>query len=127
VKARQPGGFPEKTLRSQIKADHEDCRNNQRTPILRILIAARGGWVPLPEIMACAAQYNARIHELRRRGFPIESRVERIDGVTHSWFRLVSNPKGTVGDSIKPETPEPAWKDRPRVKGLPLFGLAVRW
>lgn len=37
-------------------------RANQRSRILELLIAARGEWVPLPNIMECAAQYNARIH-----------------------------------------------------------------
>lgn len=60
----------------------------QRARILRLLIDARGAWVPLPEIMACAAQYNARILELRRLGFDIENRTEIVDGVRHSWFRL---------------------------------------
>jgi hypothetical protein len=60
----------------------------QRGRILRRLIDARGAWVPLPEIMACAAQYNARVLELRRVGFRIENRIEHIDGERHSWFRL---------------------------------------
>jgi hypothetical protein len=53
-----------------------------------MLIEARGKWIPLPEIAACAAQYNARIFELRRLGFAIENRTKEIDGVRHSWFRL---------------------------------------
>jgi hypothetical protein len=64
----------------------------QREHILRLLTDARGAWVPAPEIMACAAQYNARIFELRRRSFTIENRTETDSetGARHSWFRLVS-------------------------------------
>jgi hypothetical protein len=64
----------------------------QRTRILERLISARGDWVPLPEITACAAQYNARIFELRRLGFQIENRTKEINGVRHSWFRLINQP-----------------------------------
>jgi hypothetical protein len=73
---------------------------SQCAAILRLLIEAHGAWVPLPEIMACAAQYNARVLELRRLGFNIENRTERVDGARHSWFRLVT--------------------------GLPLFDASVR-
>jgi hypothetical protein len=74
----------------------------QRARILRLLIDARGDWVPLPEIMACAAQYNARILELRRLGFNVENRTERTDGARHSWFRLIALPPAF------PSKPEPA-------------------
>jgi|SRR5579863_3057480 len=75
----------------QDKALGGDSRKTQRSRILRLLIDARGAWIPLPEIMACAAQYNARIFELRRLGFKIENRTEEIDGARHSWFRLVNS------------------------------------
>lgn len=65
-------------------------RNTQRAAILRLLIAARGAWVPLPNILVLGiAQYNARIFELRALGFRIENKIERdADGQVHSWFRL---------------------------------------
>jgi hypothetical protein len=51
-------------------------------------------WIPLPEIMALAiAQYNSRVHELRKSGHQIENRKERKNGKVHSWFRYVSAPK----------------------------------
>lgn len=62
----------------------------QCAAILRLLIDARGAWVSLPEIMACAAQYNARIFSLRRMGFNVENRTETVNGVRHSWFRLIA-------------------------------------
>jgi hypothetical protein len=67
--------------------------HTQRGKIIELLKAADGGWVSLPEIMACAAQYNARIFELRRLGFRIENRTKEIGGARHSWFRLVTEPK----------------------------------
>lgn len=76
----------------------------QRAAILRLLIEARGAWVPLPEIMACAAQYNARIFELRKQGFAIENRVETVDDERHSWFRLIHSPASV------PDKPRHPWK-----------------
>ncbi len=99
----------------------------QRAEILRLLIDARGGWVPLPEIMPCAAQYNARVLELRRLGFVIENRSERVNGMRHSWFRLVSSPTSLASTSKpEPAKSEVAWADRKPVTGLPLWDAAVR-
>lgn len=92
----------------------------QRAEILRLLIDARGAWVPLPEIMACAAQYNARIFELRKN-FNIENRTETVDGVRHSWFRLISHPEPCKSEPAKPVE----WKERKPVTGLPLWDLGV--
>jgi hypothetical protein len=100
----------------------------QRAAILRLLIDARGAWVPLPQILALGiAQYNARLWELRRLGFVIENKSESVDGVRHSWYRLVSSP-GPPASTPKPEPSKPAleWQDRPRSTGLPLFDLAVK-
>ena len=33
-----------------------------------------------------------RIFELRRLGYNIENRTERVAGLRHSWFRLVTTP-----------------------------------
>jgi hypothetical protein len=94
----------------------------QRARILRLLIAARGGWVSLPEIMECAAQYNARIWELRNRlGLEIENKTECDDsGVVHSWYRLVKSPASST-----PELAKPARDWPPRRTGL-LFDLEPR-
>jgi hypothetical protein len=89
---------------------HPACRKAQSAQIARVLIEACGAWVPLPEIMACAAQYNARLHELRRLGFTIENRVERDEaGVVHSWYRLVNSP---ALESAKSEDPKPVKSGR---------------
>ena len=64
-------------------------KKSQRDRILGLLIGAHGGWVELPEIMRLAAQYGARIFELRRLGFKIENRIRDVGGVRRSWFRLI--------------------------------------
>lgn len=74
-------------------------RKSQAAALLRLLIDARGAWVPLPEILALGiAQYGARILELRRLGFTIENRTERVAGARqrHSWFRLIKSPARVV-------------------------------
>jgi Helix-turn-helix domain len=97
----------------------------QRGEILRLLLDAQGSWVPLPDVLALGiAQYNARIYELRRLGFDIENRTERVGGERHSWFRLVSSPTRSTPKLHR--TPEILWQDRPRATGLPLFDAAVR-
>ncbi len=89
----------------------------QSAAILRLLIEARGAWVPLPEILALGiAQYNARLWELRRLGFVIENKSEAVDGVRHSWYRLVASPT----------PPAPAPKPEPAKPSVPtsLFDLS---
>jgi hypothetical protein len=75
----------------------------QRQHILDLLMATEGAEVPLADIMVCAAQYNACIHELRKRGYKIVNRSETRNGVKHSWYRLESSPA-----DLTPRTPEPA-------------------
>jgi hypothetical protein len=67
-------------------------RASQRERILELLLAARGNWVSLPQVQACAAQYNARVFELRRLGYRITNRIREVQGQRHSWFRLESLP-----------------------------------
>lgn len=51
-------------------------------------------WIPLPDILRLGiAQYNARVHELRRAGYHIENKVEVVGGRKHSWFRHVVGQK----------------------------------
>ena len=79
----------------------------QRDKILGVLVSARGGWVPLPEITALAAQYNARLHELRRLGFHIENRIRDMDGTRHSWFRLAKASKARGSLELLPVPQRP--------------------
>jgi hypothetical protein len=85
-----------------------DSRSTQRARILGLLQAANGGWVPLPQIADCAAQYNARIFELRREGFKIRNRTKDVDGVRHSWFRLETETPASV--PLVSPTPAPVPK-----------------
>ena len=73
-------------VREALEAPSE--RRTQAARVLRLLIQARNSDVPLPVIMRCAAQYNNRIHHLRRAGFRIVNRSETQGGVIHSWYRL---------------------------------------
>ena len=63
-------------------------RCNQRERILGLLKEREDEWIPLYEITSLAAQYSARIHELRAAGHQIENRTEHRDGQVLSWFRL---------------------------------------
>jgi hypothetical protein len=98
-----------------------DSRSTQQGKILALLISARGDWVPLPRITACAAQYNARIHELREMGHVIRSKVREEGGRRHSWFRLepsalVTQEQGSAsqlgsGSLFGSMKPEPRYPD----------------
>jgi hypothetical protein len=75
--------------------------NHQRSRILALLIAARGGWVSLPEILdLLISQYNVRLMELRRVGFRVEN---RRDVQRKSYFRLV---QAAPSDSLFPDMAE---------------------
>jgi len=74
---------------------------SQAGKILRLLIEARGQWVPLYRIVPLAAQYSARISELRALGFQIENRVETVGKDRHSWFRLILQPGTSNGPAPK--------------------------
>lgn len=74
--------------------------NGQCAAILDELLVAEGAWVPLPQIMQHAAQYNSRLYTLRKLGHKIENKTEVHDGVRHSWYRLV------LTDEIAPASPD---------------------
>ena len=95
-----------------------DVRNRQCSQILSVL--ARGGWVPLPEITNCAAQYNARIFELRRLGFRIENRTRKVNGQRHSWFRLETFPGEITRATSRENTHGPQERIAPTT--FPQFG-----
>jgi hypothetical protein len=102
-------------------------RATQRAAVLGLLLGAKGTWVSLLEIRNCAAQYNARILELRRLGFRIENKIREIEGKRLSWFRLLSapgqakSPNPTGPDSPTTELPrDPV--NNPTAKEASLFG-----
>jgi hypothetical protein len=88
-----------------------ESRSPQRARLLRELIDARGGEVPLTRILALGiAQYQARLFELRDMGFCIPPpRIETINGQRHSWYRLVSGPSELKKQGTEPrQQPQPA-------------------
>ena len=66
------------------------ARSTQRDRIFQLLLEGEGRWIPLYEILPLAAQYNARIKELRDAGHMIQNRTEHRNGTIYSWFRLVA-------------------------------------
>jgi hypothetical protein len=82
---------------SSSKASERSTRRNQRDRILQLLIAARGNWIPSPELAAISLQYSARISEARKLGFQIENKVEHHDGNVFGFFRLVLGAKPAQG------------------------------
>jgi hypothetical protein len=85
--------------------DSTDSGSTQRSRVLALLIAARGGWVSLPEILDLRiSQYNVRLMELRGMGFRIENRRE---AQRKSFFRLVQ--RAAPSDSLFPDMAERHW------------------
>lgn len=100
--------------RTMTSYDRPPNANSQCGRILKLLTDAKGAWVPMPELMKLAAQYSARVKELRSAGFAIENRTETINHERHGWFRLlVPKPVAPVSLGVVPET-------------LPLFGKEAR-
>jgi len=86
--------------------------SSQEQRILHLLHAAWPEWTPAPALARISLQYNARIFELRRHGWQIESRVEIVNGVRHGSFRLARpgtfpNPKSNPLTAPQPQLFEP--------------------
>lgn len=97
----------------------------QRGEILALLVKARGEWVGLPEIMKCAAQYNARVFELRGLGFKIENRTETVEGERHSWFRILPSTSDKPEPEAVPDTDFMRRRREEEARQNPLFGGAA--
>lgn len=59
---------------------------NQTKHIEALFKSHPNEWIALPEIMRYAAQYNARLHELRGAGMVIQNKTKTINGEKHSWY-----------------------------------------
>ena len=100
----------------------EKKHHSQVRAIIALLRSYCGEWVPLPEIMkAGGPQYSARIHFARHSlGFEIQNRSQHINGVRHSWFRIVEPhhpPSPSAPSSRKPAPSFPVqWALFPRVR-----------
>lgn len=70
-------------------------RPTQTARIVALLRERSPHWVPLPDILELRiSQYSARIFQARHEwGLNIENRCENVDGVKHSWFRLIEPKK----------------------------------
>jgi hypothetical protein len=106
LQSRDATDLPQEAASSNFKT--------QRQHILDLLMAAEGAEVPLADIMACAAQYNRCIHDLRKGGYKIVNRAETRNGVRHSWYRLESSPVDLTPRTPPPE-PAPSRKKSGRV------------
>ena len=62
---------------------------HQRDKMRNLFVRNPFTWIPLPEIMKIAAQYNARVYDLRREGMNIINKKKRVDGIDHSWFKYL--------------------------------------
>ena len=87
----------------------------QRLRILNLLLSAPGQFVPAVELSKISLQYNARLLELRRLGYEIKSKTQRVrvgarSVVVHSWFCLLTENQSrafAIGRSETPKPPKP--------------------
>jgi hypothetical protein len=63
--------------------------------ILAAFQAAPERWIPMPELARVGAgsefgfcMVHSRVADLRKRGHSIDQRSERLEGKTHSFYRL---------------------------------------
>ncbi len=68
-------------------------RENQKDTVLRLLREARGNPVPAYKLAreGGGLQFQTRIYELRKDGHVIQNDMKRVEGVTHSTYRLIEN------------------------------------
>ena len=65
--------------------------------ILKLLTEYAPNFCPLPEILNLRiASHTRRIHELRKAGYKIELRDERVNGQRHTAYRLVLDGESKV-------------------------------
>jgi len=69
---------------------------NQRELIKNLFKDRPFQWIPLYEILPFAAQYNARIKELRGSGMYIQNKTQMVNGEKHSWFRFAPDGQGVL-------------------------------
>ena len=70
--------------------EYSGLGTSQCARILGALEAARGAWVPMPELAAASGAYavHSRVAELRSWGHVIEHRNERRGRTVRSFYRL---------------------------------------
>jgi len=66
-------------------------RISQQQRIFNLLKAHANRWVPLTTILDLRiAGYRTRISELRKQGHTIENKITMVQGIKHSWTRMVT-------------------------------------
>ncbi len=77
--------------------------------LLVLLLSRKGKRVSLPEVQRVAgAQHGARLTEIRAWGYVVENVMEHVNGETHSWYVLRSEPGETYPlFSLRPADPMP--------------------
>lgn len=76
---------------SQLEFLQTGVAKGQNAAVLAALEARRGEWVPmttLGDVAGCWAVHS-RCADLRKLGYRIENRRERVGGKVHSFYRLV--------------------------------------
>jgi len=105
TKPKRPTFFP--AFRATVRLESADSKKTQQARILGLLVKASGGWVSLSQILDLRiSQFGARIYELRKLGFRIVNRTERVEGQTRSWFRLETNPQQLQLLALQVKPPE---------------------
>ena len=69
---------------------------SQADKILERLLQTPGEWVPMPELYQVSGAFavHSRVSDLRKRHFKIEQQNVLMNGVQHSYYRLVPNLEG---------------------------------
>lgn len=78
--------------------------DTQEDKILKLLVEARGGWVPAPALAKVCLQYCRAIASLRKDSHDIHNRVEQHGKVRHGFYRLA----GAAINSMAPTKIPPA-------------------
>lgn len=70
--------------------EHAGLGDTQCSRILARLKRARGGWVPMPKLVAASGGYavHSRVAELRNRGHVIDNRTEVRGRFKRSFYRM---------------------------------------
>lgn len=92
--------------------------NRSERAFLKRIREERGGWVPLPELARASSTRSIRelVHDLRGFGYEIHNRLKRDtpNGLTHSWYRLVSEPEEPGTKDERPETKDQGLTNSPQ-------------
>jgi hypothetical protein len=66
-------------------------RQTQSSLILEHLLKHKGQWVPMPDLVRISGAYavHSRISDLRADDHTIDHKNEHVDGLCHSFYRLV--------------------------------------